>query len=105
MSGHLPNPNHFTLASTASTSSAINWPGFNSIQGVSTGGNVQSPTPHYMPQPAAQWNMDTMPWKVSCEYDEGTVHYFTAQMPNTVNPAFQRKHLHQKRKSDLNTIM
>lgn len=106
MADHIMSGNqHSTSSST--TSAPLNWlsctnfPNHN-ISGSSDPSSFRAP--HYMPFPATQWNINTMPWKVTSQNGDGIVHYFTAHVPDSQNKNQLRSH-HQKRKSDLNAIM
>lgn len=59
---------------------------------------LQPPPAHIMPTPTGNWSMESMPWKITKTDHTGDVMEFTAHAPN------RRGLLHQKRKSEFNTM-
>lgn len=102
MSGNQPP----TAATT--TSAPLNWLSWANFQNINHPGSRNTtamPSPHYMPFPATQWNMNTMPWKMPAQNGDGIVHYFTAEVPNSHNSNQLRPNHQHKRKSDLTALM
>lgn len=62
---------------------------------------LQTSTAHVMPTPTSNWNIESMPWKITT-VQSGDVMEFTAHAPHK-NNEMRRAILHQKRKSELNT--